>query len=423
MTQLTSPPRDLWTPFSPGALKAPPRVVSLDGWKVQFLAFATPEQDGAVPVAILGGAFQSFASLRREVAHLSSRHPVLLVDLPSQGSNEQFAPDLSLADFADLLARFLDGCGIPAITPVGLSYGSAIAYTFAARHRARAARCILAGTTLRVRPSLRQLLRVSMETLAQGDHDAFAAASVQHLLNLSQAEQTGLSERILHSLYQVVKGLDAAGLRRYCDNTARLMREELAEPPTCPTLVCSARYDNFIASHESWELAQRCPDGHFALVEHGDHLAPIAFPDTLLALYDAFLDDRLAEGVPDVSIVYPVGDGPYPWDRRATDRVAGGDVLVEIVDGDGRSLRGKLVDVSPDGCRIALAPGQASQLANQEPGIEPLRLRVAGLDEPLYAVALVSDEGLRAFFYKVTLDDAARVAQLIALCSKERVDA
>ena len=46
---------------------------------------------------LLGGAFQSFRSFAAEVDELLVDHPLILLDLPSQGGNLQLAPELGRA--------------------------------------------------------------------------------------------------------------------------------------------------------------------------------------------------------------------------------------------------------------------------------------------------------------------------------------
>lgn len=114
---------------------------------------------------LLGGAFQSFRSFAHEVEELLNEHPVILLDLPSQGGNLQLAPELSLAQLADLIAAFIQQLQLPAVMPIGLSYGSALAALFAARHPQHCARLLLSGITALARPGARRLLEEGLQLL------------------------------------------------------------------------------------------------------------------------------------------------------------------------------------------------------------------------------------------------------------------
>ncbi|MBF3246534.1 alpha/beta fold hydrolase, partial [Pseudomonas aeruginosa] len=125
------------TDYSAQSLSSEPDILFLDGWQLRYQAFAARADDPRPPVLLLGGAFQSFRSFTGEVSELLAEHPVILLDLPSQGGNLQLAAELSLEDLADLIAAFAEQLGLPPLMPIGLSYGSALAALFAARHPRR----------------------------------------------------------------------------------------------------------------------------------------------------------------------------------------------------------------------------------------------------------------------------------------------
>ncbi|MFZ3184559.1 MAG: alpha/beta hydrolase, partial [Pseudomonas sp.] len=79
------------TDYSPNLLTGAPQLLELGGWQLHYLAFAQQPDDPRSPVLLLGGAFQSFRSFAGEVGELLAEHPVILLDLPSQGSNLQLA--------------------------------------------------------------------------------------------------------------------------------------------------------------------------------------------------------------------------------------------------------------------------------------------------------------------------------------------
>ncbi|MBF3060792.1 alpha/beta fold hydrolase, partial [Pseudomonas aeruginosa] len=115
------------TDYSAQSLSSEPDILLLDGWQLRYQAFAARADDPCPPVLLLGGAFQSFRSFAGEVSELLAEHPVILLDLPSQGGNLQLAAELSLEDLADLIAAFAERLGLPPLMPIGLSYGSALA--------------------------------------------------------------------------------------------------------------------------------------------------------------------------------------------------------------------------------------------------------------------------------------------------------
>ena len=73
------------TDYSPALLTSAPRVLQLGDWCLHYQAYASRSNDRRAPVLLLGGAFQSFRSFASEVAELLGDHPVILLDLTSQG--------------------------------------------------------------------------------------------------------------------------------------------------------------------------------------------------------------------------------------------------------------------------------------------------------------------------------------------------
>ena len=105
--------------YQPTLLNSTPEVLHIGPWRLHYLAFSQHATDSRTPVLLLGGAFQSFRSFASEVGELLNQHPVILLDLPSQGGNLQLAPELSLAQLADLIAAFIKELQLPAVMPIG----------------------------------------------------------------------------------------------------------------------------------------------------------------------------------------------------------------------------------------------------------------------------------------------------------------
>lgn len=136
------------TDYSAQSLSSEPDILFLDGWQLRYQAFAARADDPCPPVLLLGGAFQSFRSFAGEVSELLAEHPVILLDLPSQGGNLQLAAELSLEDLADLIAAFAERLGLPPETrqPVsGYLWGALAVLTCPCHLPILAA--VLAGTT------------------------------------------------------------------------------------------------------------------------------------------------------------------------------------------------------------------------------------------------------------------------------------
>lgn len=278
------------TDYSPTALAGSPEHVDIGPWRLQYLAFSQTQDDPRSPVLLLGGAFQSFRSFAGDIPELLAEHPVILLDLPSQGSNLQLAPELSLAQLADLIAAFAEHLQLPPLLPIGLSYGSALAALFAARHPQHCARLLLSGITALARQGARALLQEGLHLLAEGRSAAFGQAALTGLLNPLQQHDTGVSPVFRKALLRQMQRLSPAEVERYQQNTQRLLNFNGFERyPSCPTLLLAGEHDHFTQPWEHARFAAACRKADCAIIHHADHLAQFERREACARFYMPFL--------------------------------------------------------------------------------------------------------------------------------------
>ncbi|WAJ38403.1 alpha/beta fold hydrolase [Pseudomonas sp. GOM7] len=276
--------------YSAAILNGAPDVLQINGWHLHYLAFAQHEQDRRTPVLLLGGAFQSFRSFASEVEALLAQHPVILLDLPSQGGNSQLAPELNLQQLADLIAAFAEQLQLPPLMPIGLSYGSALAALFAARHPQRCARLLLAGIAAFGRPGSRLLLEEGLALLDEGHTEAFAQGAVNSLLNPMHLQDSGVAPAFRKALLRQIQRLTPHDVERYRQNSQRLLAfEGFVQHPSCPTLVLAGEHDHFTQPWEHAQFAAACTQADCAIVHQADHLVQFERREACAALYQPFL--------------------------------------------------------------------------------------------------------------------------------------
>ncbi|MFV9656194.1 alpha/beta fold hydrolase [Pseudomonas sp. NY15366] len=281
------------TDYSAALLASPPAVIDIAGWRLHYQAYSTRQRDSRPPVLMLGGAFQSFRSFAAEVDELLAEHPVILLDLPSQGGNLQLAPELGLEQLADLIAAFAEQLQLPPLMPIGLSYGSALAALFAARHPQRCARLLLAGITAFGRPGARRMLEEGLALLAEGRIGEFAQGALSGLLNPLQLQATGISPVFRKALLRQIQRLSPIEVERYRQNSQRLLGfGGFSRHPQCPTLVLAGEHDHFTQPWEHAHFAAACTSADCALIHHADHLAQFEQREACAALYRPFLGER-----------------------------------------------------------------------------------------------------------------------------------
>ena len=281
--------------FSARKLDDSPHVVQAGQWRIEYQAFSRPEHVEKTPIVFLSGAFQNFRSFRFEVAAMLQHFPVILVDLPSQGSNLQLAPELDIAGLADLAKVFLDHVDVPKVSLIGVSYGSLVASMFALKHPSRIHRLLLSGTTAKGRPALRLMLEESFHLCRDGRMEEFAHGAVSTMINGYHIDRTGMGGVHRKLLLRQVLRLTESERERFLQNTQRLLDFEGFEAyPSCPTLVATGELDHFTMPHENASFALNCANATFALIKDADHMSIFARREGTCALFLGFaLDQKL----------------------------------------------------------------------------------------------------------------------------------
>lgn len=306
--------------YDRAVLKGEPLQHYVGKWRIDYLAFSLPENAHKVPLIVLGGAFQNFNSYKFCVERIQIDFPVILIDLPSLGNNEQLSTDLGMEDLADLLHEFVVQMEVPKVSMMGLSLGSVVASTFAYKHPQLTEKLIVAGIIPRPRKSWRMLMEESFRVLDQGRMDEFGQAVVLCLVNYGRLKETGLTSTARRLFQRQVSHFTENELARYRLNGFRMLEVEgIIGYPKCETLVTTGEYDTFTLPHENGAFAAKCPNATFVLIENADHLPQLERRDESLELFAAFLSGTPLEQVQGVRVVpkSQIGD----LDRRGHERV------------------------------------------------------------------------------------------------------
>jgi pimeloyl-ACP methyl ester carboxylesterase len=367
--------------FESNSLKQAPCIQMIGRYKLEFQLFSQPENLDKTPVVFLGGAFQSFTSFKYEVELVYQTHPVILLDLPSQGSNDQLVPELELNDFSALLKGFFETQGIEQVIMVGISYGSAMATLFAAEHPKFVQRLLVSGITCFRRETLVTLLEDSLNLLAQGKLKAFAATAVSNLINHNRMQETEVGKTYRRLLYRQVARLNDNEQLRYAQNTQRLLRfEGFSKFPTCPSLVATGEYDNFTLPEENAAFAANCADAQFAVIEDADHLSQFERREVTSELFYRFIKQESIEGIKGAHLHQ--ASSYYAQERRLQPRLhleQDQAFLVDETTGIEHGIR--IVDINFSGCQIELNHSDLT-LSESSKG---LQLKIAGLKHHFHA--------------------------------------
>ena len=361
--------------FEPNSLKQAPCIQMIGRYKLEFHLFSKPENLHLTPVVFLGGAFQSFTSFKTEVELVYQTHPVILLDLPSQGSNDQLVPELELKDFSSLLKGFFEVQGIEQVIMVGISYGSAMATLFAAEHPKFVQRLLASGITCFRRDTLVTLLEDSLSLLAEGKLKAFAATAVSNLINHNRMQETEVGKTYRRLLYRQVSRLNDNEQLRYAQNTQRLLRfDGFNKFPICPTLVATGEFDNFTLPEENAAFAANCADAQFAVIEDADHLSQFERRDVTSELFYRFIQAQSIEGIEGTRLYQ--ASQYYSQERRLQPRLTlDNNKAILIDEATGFKHPVQVIDINFSGCQIALDHTNLTLTENSK----SLQLQISGM--------------------------------------------
>ena len=300
--------------YNKNSFKQPPRITWIDGWKVEYMAIADPATIHNTPILIVGGAFQTFSSYKYCVEQLFEKGPVILIDLPSLGSNQQIhnrdtglsAGSLEISQLSTMLGTWLDIVEISKVSVMGMSLGSVVASCFAAQRPELMDRMILMGVMQKTRKSWRMLLEESLMLMKEQRMDEFGQAVILYLVNHAKLDRTRMSPTAKRLFFKQMAEFSNTEQERYEINCNRLLRLDNVPIPTCKTLVACGQFDSFTLPYENANFALQCPDVEFAMIANADHVPQLQRRKETMNLFTAFLKEQSIQNI----------DGIIPLDRQ-----------------------------------------------------------------------------------------------------------
>ncbi|OTG64725.1 alpha/beta fold hydrolase [Acinetobacter silvestris] len=283
--------------YHKNSFKQPARTTWIDGWKIEYMAIADPKTAHNTPIVIVGGAFQNFNSYKYCVEQFFESGPVILIDLPSMGANQQIrnvdsglsAGTLELPDLSRMLGEWLDMLSVPKVAVVGISLGSVIASFFAEQRPDLIEKIILMGVMQKTRKSWRMLLEESLALMKEQRMDEFGQAVILYLVNHAKLDKTRMSPTAKRLFFKQMADFTSTEQERYEINCNRLLRLSNVPAPICNTLVACGQYDSFTLPHENADFALQCPDMQFAMIANADHVPQLQRRKETMNLFTTYL--------------------------------------------------------------------------------------------------------------------------------------
>ncbi|WP_425915689.1 alpha/beta fold hydrolase [Acinetobacter sp. TSRC1-2] len=310
------------------SFKEPARTTWIQGWKIEYMAIAQPETIQNTPIVIVGGAFQNFNSYKYCVEQLLSAGPIILIDLPSMGANQQItnrdtgvsAGTLELPDLAGMLGEWLDIENLSKVSMMGMSLGSVVASGLAHQRPELVDRMILMGVMQKTRKSWRMLLEESLHLMKEQRMDEFGQAVILYLVNHAKIDKTRMSPTAKRLFFKQMAEFTATEQDRYEINCSRLLRLTDVPIPQCKVLVACGQYDSFTLPHENANFALQCPNMEFAMIANADHVPQLQRRKETMSLFATFLQGQSIDTVE--GIIPMTRAHLLTLERRGEERIA-----------------------------------------------------------------------------------------------------
>ncbi|MEW7105000.1 alpha/beta fold hydrolase [Acinetobacter baumannii] len=403
------------------SFKQPARTTWIDGWKIEYMAIADPKTIHNTPIVIVGGAFQNFNSYKYCVEQLFESGPVILIDLPSMGANQQItnrdtgisAGTLELPDLSEMLGRWLDIVGIQKVSVMGMSLGSVIASCFAHHRPDLMDRMILMGVMQKTRKSWRMILEESLKLMQENRMEEFGQAVILYLVNHAKLDKTRMSPTAKKLFFRQMAEFTGTERERYEINCNRLLRLTDVPIPECKTLVAAGQYDSFTLPHENANFALQCPDMEFALIANADHVPQLQRRKETMSLFTSFLK---GESIQNLDGIIPMTrEQMQNMERRGEERIPVLQPKTKLSHREGETeVPVTIVDVTFFGMYLKLDDVAQLEFVNEHPRDLGLHLED---EEGAFSIECLifeaTEQGVRALFKHGSFELADRLSRFI----------
>ncbi|WP_333617035.1 alpha/beta fold hydrolase, partial [Acinetobacter variabilis] len=312
----------------------------------------------------------NFNSYKYCVEQLFDAGPIILIDLPSMGANQQItnvdtglsAGTLELEDLAAMLGQWLEQMQLPKVAILGMSLGSVVASCLADQRPELVDRMILMGVMQKTRKSWRMLLEESLHLMKEQRMDEFGQAVILYLVNHARLKETRMSPTAKRLFFKQMSEFTATEQDRYDINCNRLLRLTNVPIPQCKVLVACGQYDSFTLPHENANFALQCPNMQYVQIASADHVPQLQRRKETMHLFATFLRDEPVDQL----------EGIIPFTREQMQQIERrGEERITVQDPQrylshrysDLILKAEIIDMNFFGVLLELEPGLTDQAA------------------------------------------------------------
>lgn len=246
--------------------------------------------DGA-PVVVLLHPLATHSTLwQPQLPAWSTRFRVLCVDLPGHGRSPLLPEVATLHEYAGEIAQVLDTLGVDRAALVGLSLGGMVAQAFALAWPERTRALVLAHTSARTEPAVRDIWATRLQ---QANDEGMAAQVPSILGRWFPAAFAASAPLTLHWVAAQIASTPLAGYGAAIGAIQRLDHLDQLHRITAPTLVVAGELDAAAPPSLARLMAERLPAATLATLPEAGHIGNVQCPLAFTETVGAFLAQSL----------------------------------------------------------------------------------------------------------------------------------
>lgn len=253
------------------------------------------EGPAGAPVLVLLHAIATHGAIwQAQAAVWSCIYRVVRVDLPGHGDSPAPQGSPTLHDYAVQVREVLDRLGIEQAVIVGLSLGGMVAQAFALAFPQRTRGLVLAHTSARTEPAVRELWA---RRLAQAEAEGLPAQVAPTLERWFTRGFAAASPLTLEWVAGQVRATAARGYAAAVRAIQGLDHLDRLGAIRVPTLVVAGARDSAVPPAAAATLAEAMPGARLLVLEEAAHLGNVERPVAFTEGVGAFLLEALDLGI------------------------------------------------------------------------------------------------------------------------------
>lgn len=246
--------------------------------------------DGAPVVVLLHPLATHGALWQPQLPAWSTRFRVVCVDLPGHGRSPVLPDVTTLSQYAAEVRHVLDALGVDRAALVGLSLGGMVAQAFALDSPERTRALVLAHTSARTEPAIRDLWSTRLQ---QADEEGMAAQVPGILGRWFPPDFAASAPMTLHWVAEQIGSTPFDGYAAAIGAIQRLDHLDQLHRITAPTLVVAGELDAAAPPALARLMSDRLPNGTLTTLPEAGHIGNVQLPLAFTETVGAFLVQSL----------------------------------------------------------------------------------------------------------------------------------